>query len=321
MQTVFETYLKSVDAKESTRNTYRKALECFSHWMEEKGLTIPELMHSDIVSYKDYLLSSNKSALTVNLYLSTLRGFFKWADGEDICKNIANGVGSVRTNKETFRRMHLENEQGAQLLDQALTAKEVAGANDGLTRKLNSNERAIALRNYAMINLMLRTGLRTIEVSRADVGDITFKRDRRILKVWGKGRIEKDSFVVLTDPAYLPIKEYLDNIRPYAKAAEPLFAGIGLGHNGNRLSTRSIQNICKETLREIGLEGHEYSAHSLRHTTGTQILLNGGTMMDVQNVLRHASPATSQLYVNTIMEDKRLDDASERILDNSFKMQ
>ena len=217
--------------------------------------------------------------------------------------------------------MHLENDQGAHLLNQALTTKEVAGANDGLTRKLNSNERAIALRNYAMINLMLRTGLRTIEVSRADVGDITTKRDRRILKVWGKGRSEKDSFVVLTEPAYLPIKEYLDNIRPYAKAAEPLFAGIGLGHNGNRLSTRSIQSICKEALRSIGLEGHEYSAHSLRHTTGTQILLNGGTMMDVQNVLRHSSPATSQIYVNTIMEDKRLDDASEQILDDSFKIE
>ena len=85
------------------------------------------------------------------------------------------------------------------------------------------------------------------------------------------------------------------------------------------MSTRTIQNICKELLREIGLDGHEYSAHSLRHTTGTQILLNGGTMMDVQNVLRHATPATSQLYVNTIMEDKRLDDASEELLDSSFK--
>lgn len=320
MLEVFETYLRSVDTKESTRVTYRKTLDCFSRWMENRGVAIRELSHADIVTYKDYLLNSNKSALTINLYLSSLRGFFKWANGEDICKNIANGIGSVRTNKETFRKMHLENEQGAQLLNQALVAKEVSGANDGLTRKLNSNERAIALRNYAMINLMLRTGLRTIEVARADVGDITIKRERRILKVWGKGRAEKDSFVVLTDPAYLPIKDYLDDIRPHAKASEPLFAGIGLGHNGSRLSTRSIQNICKEALREIGLEGHEYSAHSLRHTTGTQILLSGGTMMDVQNVLRHATPTTSQLYVNTIMEDKRLDDASEQILDNSFKV-
>jgi hypothetical protein len=42
-------------------------------------------------------------------------------------------------------------------------------------------------------------------------------------------------------------------------------------------------------------------------------------MMDVQQVLRHTSPSTSQLYVNTIMEEKRLDDASEQILDGSFK--
>lgn len=319
MLDIFERYLKSVDAKESTRATYRKALDCFDHWIDDLGTAFLELSHADIVAYKDYLLNSNKSALTINLYLSALRGFFKWADGEEICKNIANGVGSVRTNKETFRRMHLENDQGAQLLEQAMAPKEVAGANAGLTRKLNSNEAAIALRNYAMINLMLRTGLRTIEVSRADVGDITNKKSIRTLKVWGKGRVDKDDFVVLTDPAYLPIKEYLNEVRPHAQAAEPLFAGIGLGHNGNRLSTRSIQSICKEALREIGLEGHEYSAHSLRHTTGTQILKNGGTMWDVQNVLRHKSPATSQLYVNTIMEDKRLDDASEQLLDDSFK--
>ena len=169
-----------------------------------------------------------------------------------------------------------------------------------------------------MLNLMIRTGLRTIEVSRADVGDITRKKNRRILKVWGKGHSEKDDFVILTDEAYLPIKEYLAT-RPGAQAAEPLFCGIGLGRSGNRMSTRTIQNICKEHLRAIGLEGHEYSAHSLRHTTGTQILKNGGTMMDVQQVLRHATPATSQIYVNTIMEDKRLDDASEELLDGSFK--
>ena len=92
--------------------------------------------------------------------------------------------------------MHLENEQGAQLLEQALNSKEVQGANDGLTRKLNSNERAIALKNYAMINLMLRTGLRTIEVSRADVGDITTRRE----KVWGKGRVQNSDHHPVSRP-------------------------------------------------------------------------------------------------------------------------
>ena len=318
MQITIDRYLRCVDAKESTRATYRKVLDSFAQWVEGTDCAFFELTQADIIAYKDSLLKENKSAMTVNLYLSTIRGFYKWLAAEGICDNIAQNVGSVRTNKSTFRRMHLENEQGAELLTEAYLPKSVTGVNSGVTQKLRDNENIISLRNYAMLNLMLRTGLRTIEVSRADVGDITFKRERRVLKVWGKGHAEKDDFVVLTDEAWIPIEQYLQE-RGDCKPQEPLFATHGLGHNGGRMSTRSIQDICKKNLRAIGLDGHEYSAHSLRHTTGTQILKNGGSMMDVQQVLRHTSPSTSQIYVNTIMEEKRLDDASEQILDGSFK--
>lgn len=318
MQITIDRYLRCVDAKESTRTTYRKVLDSFAQWVEGTDCAFFELTQADIIAYKDSLLTENKSAMTVNLYLSTIRGFYKWLAAEGICDNIAQNVGSVRANKSTFRRMHLENEQGAELLTEAYLPKSVTGVNSGVTQKLRDNENIISLRNYAMLNLMLRTGLRTIEVSRADIGDITFKRDRRVLKVWGKGHVEKDDFVVLTDEAWIPIEHYLQE-RGDCKPQEPLFATHGLGHAGGRMSTRSIQDICKKNLRAIGLDGHEYSAHSLRHTTGTQILKNGGSMMDVQQILRHTSPSTSQLYVNTIMEEKRLDDASEQILDGSFK--
>ena len=318
MQITIDRYLRCVDAKESTRATYRKVLDSFAQWVAVTDFAFFELTQADIIAYKDSLLKENKSAMTVNLYLSTIRGFYKWLAAEGICDNIAQNVGSVRTNKSTFRRMHLENEQGAELLTEAYLPKSVTGVNSGVTQKLRDNENIISLRNYAMLNLMLRTGLRTIEVSRADIGDIAFKRERRVLKVWGKGHVEKDDFVVLTDEAWSPIEQYLQE-RGDCKPHEPLFATHGLGHVGGRMSTRSIQDICKKNLRAIGLDGHEYSAHSLRHTTGTQILKNGGSMMDVQQVLRHTSPSTSQLYVNTIMEEKRLDDASEQILDGSFK--
>ena len=318
MQITIDRYLRCVDAKESTRTTYKKVLESFSQWVDATACAFFDLTQADIIAYKDSLLKANKSAMTVNLYLSTIRGFYKWLAAEGICDNIAQNVGSVRTNKSTFRRMHLENEQGAELLTEAYLPKSVTGVNSGVTKKLRENESIISLRNYAMLNLMLRTGLRTIEVSRADVGDVVIKRERRVLKVWGKGHSEKDDFVILTDEAWFPIEQYLQE-RGECKPNEPLFATNGFGHNGGRMSTRSIQDICKKNLRAIGLDGHEYSAHSLRHTTGTQILKNGGSMMDVQQVLRHTSPSTSQLYVNTIMEEKRLDDASEQLLDGSFK--
>lgn len=318
LSSIVEGFMLSVDAMETTRATYRKVMYLFMDWITETGRSINTLDSTDIIAYKDDLLSQKKSAPTVNLYLSVLRKFYKWAKSSNLYPNITDGVGSVKTRRNVFRKQHLESEEGARLLEHSAEAKVVHAKTGKITRKLNVTEEQIARRNHAMINLMLRTGLRTIEVSRADIGDICRRKGRRILKVWGKGHAEKDDFVVLTDEAYIPVKEYLKT-RPGAGPEEPLFACEGLDSKGRRMSTRRIQAICKEELRSIGLDGHEYSAHSLRHTTGTEILLNGGTMFDVQNVLRHSNPATSQIYVNTIMEDKRLVDASESFLDKSFK--
>lgn len=315
----FETYMAFVDAKPSSKATYRKALESFSRFVQDCDCDLSELNHTDILNYKEGLLADNKSPQTVNLYLSVIRGFYRWAVAENVLeRDAAAEIKSVRTNRDTFRKMHLESYQGARLLDEVSTPVKVRGMNAGITERLNENIEIIALRNYAMVNLMLRTGLRTIEVHRADIGDITFRKDRRILKVWGKGHSEKDAFVILTDAAYKPLAEYLAT-RPNAQPNEPLFCTAGLGHEGERVSTRTIQNVCKAGLRAIGLDSHEYSAHSLRHTTGTEILLKGGNMFDVQAVLRHSSPATSQLYVNTVQEDVRLEQAKEQLLDHSFE--
>jgi len=315
---IIEAFLQSIDGQMTTRLTYRKAMKIFLSWIEESGRSLSALTPIDILAYKDSLLSRNKSGLTVNLYLSVIRKFYKWTKSHNLYPNIADGVSSVRTNRKTFKKMHLESEEGAQLLKFEAEAKKVIGKSEAHSKILNDAEKQIAARNFAMINLMLRTGLRTVEVSRADIGDISTRKGKRIMWIWGKGHVDKDQFVILTDEAYKPIVEYLKT-RPGAEASEPLFVCEGLDSKGRRMSTRRIQAICKEGLRSIGLEGHEYSAHSLRHTTGTQILLNGGTMFDVQHVLRHSNPATSQLYVNTIMEDKRIADSSEEFLDSSFK--
>jgi integrase/recombinase XerC/integrase/recombinase XerD len=187
--------------------------------------------------------------------------------------------------------------------------------NESEAGELLSHLKAKSLRDYAIVNLILRTGLRTIEVIRADIGDIKHKRGRRILKVWGKGFDDKDNLVILGDATWNPIQEYL-NSRGKAKKDEPLFITDGKGHRGARMSTRSVQYVCKEAMKAIGLEGHEYSAHSLRHTTAVLILKNGGDWQDVQRVLRHASPSTSQIYTATIEEEVRLDRNPEGILDN-----
>ena len=287
-----EVFLAECDVRESSRNVYRRGLLYFFKWVENTGRTISELTRADIITFKDSLLRTH-SNLSVAGYLVALRRFYEWAEGFKLYPNIARGIKSPKR-KNAYLKEHLRENQIVELLAHF----------EG------------DIRDYAIVNLLLRTGLRCIEVTRLNVEDICFKGGQRILKVWGKGRDERDNFVVLTDKAYQPIKEYLDT-RGNTTQKEPLFVSTSNRNLQGRLTTRTISKICKEGFRAIGIDGKEYTAHSLRHTTAVMLLKNG-SLADVQSVLRHASPATSQIYTKSIEEELRLANPSEMKLDTAF---
>lgn len=290
-------FISSQDVKESSRSLYSRTLCQYFGWLEETGRLsrFLTLTRQDVLEYKDSLLASGLSALTVSSYIVAVRKFYEWAEAEKLYPNIAKGIKTPRR-KQAFKKQHLTDTKSQELLQ---------------------HFQNLSLRDYAIVNLMLRTGLRTIEIARADVGDITFKGERRVLLVWGKGHTEKDDFVVLTEKAYEPIRNYLVT-RKGAKAGEPLFTSTSHQNRGERLTTRTISSICKEGLKAIGLDGKEYTAHSLRHTTAVAILKHGGAITDVQEVLRHTSPATSQIYTESVKEELRLERAPESVLDSAF---
>ena len=288
-------FIASQDVKDSSRSLYTRTLSQFFLWIEKTGKILNSLTREDILEYKDHLLSSGLSALTISSYLVVVRKFYEWTESLLIYPNVAKGIKTPRR-KQAFKKQHLSENKIGDLLEYY---------------------KEKSLRDFAIVNLLLRTGLRTIEVVRADVGDITFKGDKRVLLVWGKGHTEKDSFVVLTDKAYLPIREYLDS-RKGVKSGDPLFVSNSRRNGGERLTTRTISGICKEGLREVGLDGKEFTAHSLRHTTAVEILKNGGEITDVQRVLRHTSPVTSQIYTESIEEELRLQKSPESLLDRAF---
>ncbi len=288
-------FVASQDVKESSRNLYTRTLSQYFLWIEKTGRNLNSLNREDVLEYKDSLLSSGLSSLTISSYLVVVRKFYEWTESLKIYPNIAKGIKTPQR-KQAFKKQHLSEIKSRELLEYY---------------------REKSLRDYAIVNLLLRTGLRTIEVIRADVGDITFKGDRRVLLIWGKGHTEKDSFVVLTDKTYLPIREYL-NSRKGVKPGDPLFSSNSRQNKGERLTTRTISGICKEGLREIGLDGKEFTAHSLRHTTAVEILKKGGEITDVQKVLRHTSPVTSQIYTESIEEELRLQNSPETLLDSAF---
>lgn len=290
------TFIASQDVKESSRELYTRTLTQYFVWLERKGKKLINLTRADVLEYKDDLLSDGLSSLTVSSYITSVRKFYEWAEANKLYPNIAKGIKTPRR-VQAFKKQHLTDQKSTELLD---------------------HFKHTSLRDFAIVNLILRTGLRTIEVVRADIADITFRGERRILKVWGKGRNEKDEFVVLSDKAYNPIANYLTVARKGAKAGEPLFTSTSHQNYGGRLTTKTISTICKDGLRAIGLDGKEFTAHSLRHTTAVAILKHGGSITDVQEVLRHSSPVTSEIYTESVKEELRLEQAPELKIDEAF---
>lgn len=286
-------FMASLDVKASSRDQYQRTLRQFLNWTDLRGYSLSEIEREHLLQYKEELLASGKSSLTVASYLTSLKAFYTWAEGIKAYPNVAKGI-KLPSRKQQFRKQPLQPSQAEELLAYYGTK-----------------------RDFAVVNLLLRTGLRTIEVVRADVGDIVFKGGQRVLLVHGKGRDEKDNFVILTAKAYGPLAEYLAT-RPNAKQGEPLFTSESNNNGGGRLSTRAVSAMAKEGLRAIGLGDKAYTAHSLRHTGATNILRATGDLEKTRLFCRHSNPATTLVYTHTLNEERRLKDSGEEVLDTLF---
>ena len=286
-------FVDSQDVKPSSRGNYKRTIRQYFDYIQARGLSLDSIDRADLIAYKENLLS-RLSPRSVASYLVSLRKFYAFAEAEKLYPNIARDLKTPH-HGATFVKQHLAEDKIKELLDDA---------------------KKDTPRNFALINLLLRTGLRTIEAARANVGDLVTIEGRRVLKVWGKGRDSADAFVIVSDKAFAPLKAYLDDRN--AHQGEPLFTSDSRRNGGGRLTTRTISAICKNHLVNIGLDSHEYTAHSLRHTTAVEILKSGGTTEDAQFVLRHSSPATTQIYTQSIKQEIRLKKAVECKLDDLF---
>jgi integrase/recombinase XerD len=295
IEELVDRFIASQDVKESSKLLYRRTLKQYFNWVEDKGYLLSEIARPQLLEYKQDLLSSDKSSLTVGSYITSVRRFYEWTEANKYYPNVAKGIKTPKR-KQQFKKQPLLPSQATALLNYYQDK---------------------ALRDYAIVNLLLRTGLRTIEVIRANVEDITFKGSQRVLLVHGKGRDEKDNFVLLTDKTYQPIAEYLAT-RGKVNSSEPLFTSTSNNSKGGRLSTRSISYIAKEGLKAIGLDERAFTAHSLRHTTAVNILRGGGSLEQAQMTLRHSNPATTQIYTATLNEERRLQNSGEALIDSLY---
>ena len=159
IQNLIGAFLNGLDVKESSRKLYGRTLRQFFAWVELTGRSLSELTRADATEYKSYLETTLKlSPLTIGSYIVSLRKFYEWVENEGLYKNIARGIKSPQRS-QAFEKQYLSEEKSRELL---------------------GHFEALSLRDYAIVNLMIRTGLRTIEVSRAQVGDICYMGEQRM---------------------------------------------------------------------------------------------------------------------------------------------
>ena len=290
-QNTLKSWLRSLDVSETTRLIYRNGLASLERYALRRGLDLRNLRPEDLVAFKEDQLG-RLSASTVSTYLIGIRSFYFWAENHGYANSAkrVKGPSCVRD----FKKDVLTPTQARSLLE--------AAKGDSLIQK----------RNFAMLNLMLRTGLRDIEIARANVGDIGTEAGSVVLHVQGKGRPEKDRFVLLTDKALRPIEAYLAN-RPEATGESPLFASHSHRGSGRRLTTRTISGIAKSAMRTIGLDSKRHTAHSLRHTAVTFALLGGAKVEEAKEMARHANINTTMIYSHHV---DRIQNAAERKIEN-----
>mgnify|MGYP000862295960 CR=1 FL=1 len=280
-RTRIDSYLEYIDIKATTKHNYGKILSGFAEYVDR----LPNLpKRQDIMAYRELLKSKSKAA-TVQKHIVVIRNFYRWYHIEGYGPNSAEGVKGMKI-ESNFKRESLTLEASQKLLHRA---------------KSHAKKDIIGKRNYALIALLLTTGLRTIEVERADVEDISFIDESKVLYIMGKGHDEKDTYVKLSPEVYGLIEEYLIARQDDYK---PLFTNHVKPYYGDRIKTRVVSRVVKEMLREIGIDNPKYSAHSLRHTAATLSLMEGANIEETQQLLRHKDPSTTQIYIHRIRKTK-----------------
>lgn len=262
----------------SVRNYERSACS-FMAWLNESSKTLKSIDASDVITFAIGIHPAGETHAAKGV-LTGLRAFLRWAYLENLTSQA--WVGAVPS-----AAGHGDS------LPQGLTPKEV----DALLATCDRGTVA-GLRNYAILVLMSRLGLRACEVSALLLRDMDWRSGEILIR--GKGSCQEK--LPLPYDVGSALADYLhDGRRPgwgdsvFLKLHAPV-AGLAPG---------GVSDVVLVASQRAGIPG--VHAHRLRHTAGTQLLQAGASLAEVGQVLRHRSPANTALYA-------KVDDASLREL-------
>ena len=299
---LIERFVKFAGVSSSSQKTYAKCLRQLFAYLAANSITNPT--RENLIDWVDGMKAQKKSASTIQLYLTATKIFFRWTAQENLYPNIADHMKSGIKPSHGHKKDALTTEQCAELIQSVKCISKVKRQRNELQE----------LRDKAILSLMTTAGLRTIEVVRADVGNLRFERGKVFLYVQGKGHDAADEKVLIGKKTHKAIQAYL-KLRGKYDAKSPLFVSTSRRNRGARLTTQTIRAMVKANLRGIGLDSPRLTAHSLRHSVATNLIFEGVELPKVQMILRHKNLNTTMIYADAW---ERYNNDGEQMLENAI---
>lgn len=330
---LFADFVQWIDRSEKTTRSYLTNLRQFMAWLKYAAVTNP--LRQDIISYRQWLtvehdaitldpgsvngwtyrtdasgnpIKINCKPNTVAQYLRSVCQFFRWTAANNLYPDIAANIHAPKVTHDTHKK-------------DALTAKEVLTIETSITERAQERERNAqeaqkdtagrmqrsteqGKRLYAMYLLAVNAGLRTVEISRANIKDLETKSGQTWLYIWGKGHTEPDQRKPIAPEVAEAIKDYLQSRTDKPTTASPLFVSTGNRSGGKRIAPTTISTMLKRAMQEAGFDSERLTAHSLRHTAGTAVQELTGDIYTTQKYMRHSNPATTEIYLHNDTEQQ-----------------
>ena len=256
-------------------------LQSFLGHMEKlKVLEFKDLTIEHIRSWLANLQTTGVARSTLTRRIVSIRAFTNWAASEGW---LSSDIGA-----------NLSIPKAHRTLPEVLDVDEAAQILKALEVKAGEESTAINLRDLAMLEVLYASGIRVSELCGLNLGDIDTSRNT--LSVIGKG--DRQRVVPLGIPAMKALQNYLSNGRGEFlnnKSADAVF----LGSRGKRIDQRTVREVVYEAMKAVGAT---MGPHGLRHSAATHLLEGGADLRTVQEILGHASLATTQIYTHVSPE-------------------
>ena len=308
-----ERFLRSLQARGSSAHTIRSygtALEVYTGWLSANGHDWRSPARTALRAFLASL-SEGHGRRTVAQRLAALRSFYRYATREALV--TGNPLAALPTPRQPRRLPAVLSVAETERLIEAAASEGDDGAPAGTARA--EMERALALRDVAIVETAYAAGLRIGELAALTIASVDLRRGE--VRVTGKGRKERIS--LLGRPARAALQAYLDGARPVLARRAGAGSGEGgveaaqsdgtashaavdpgilfLNHRGTSLGARGIRWRVERLRVAAGLpEG--VSPHTLRHSFATHLLDGGADLRVVQELLGHESLATTQIYTH-----------------------